>query len=414
MSVKYGTNINEDSNHSHDLEQERVHVLVVEDDAHLLSGIRDILELENYTVTTASHGRAGLEMLRDDPQNPPDVIVSDIMMPYLDGFEFLSEVRKVDDWVTVPFIFLTARGERTDRYKGHRLGADVFLTKPFDANDLLEAVKSSLKRHTHITRVKNNEITSQKRKILTILNHEFRTPLTLVVAYAEMLKDFDPDNMDEHEIMSFLRGVNSGADRLRRLVENFITLVELETGEAKKTVQWRSRPVDDLALLVDDAQRQIAMPQERPRKYVFEIEPDLPAITVDVQYFTIILRELLDNAAKFCENGDTVRLIAAHVGTQVEIHVIDEGRGIPSDEFEAIWQQFYQIKREQYEDQGAGSGLAIVKGLVELHGGSVQVRSTPGQGSTFSIYLPLDLPDSVFCWSDMRDVSSPLCVSVIH
>jgi signal transduction histidine kinase len=394
MTVKYGTNINENNNHSHDLEQDRVHVLVVEDDAHLLSGIRDILELENYTVTTASHGRAGLELLRDDPENPPDVIVSDIMMPYLDGFEFLAEVRKVDDWVTVPFIFLTARGERTDRYKGHRLGADVFLTKPFDANDLLEAVKSSLKRHNHISRVKNNEITSQKRKILTILNHEFRTPLTLVVAYADMLKEFDPDTMNDNEVMSFLRGVNSGADRLRRLVENFITLVELDTGEAEKTIQWRARPVDDLALLVDDAQRQIAMPQERPRNFVMEVEPDLPAVTVDVQYFTIVLRELLDNAAKFSDDGDTVRLIAAHVGDHIEIHVIDDGRGVPASEADNIWKQFYQVKREQYEDQGAGSGLAIVRGLVELHGGTVQVRSTPGQGSTFSIHLPLDAANS--------------------
>jgi signal transduction histidine kinase len=368
---------------------DRVRVLVVEDDAHLLSGIRDILELEDYSVTTAPHGRAALEILRDDPQNPPDVIVSDIMMPYLDGFEFLAEVRKVDDWVTVPFIFLTAKGERTDRHRGHRLGADVFLTKPFDAEDLLVAVSSSLKRHANIRRVKNSEITSQKRKILTILNHEFRTPLTLVVAYADMLKDFEPDTMNDNEIMSFLRGVNSGADRLRRLVENFITLVEMDTGEAEKTIQWRARPVDDLMLLVDDARRQIEMPQERPRNFVMDIEPDLPMITIDVQYFTIVLRELLDNAAKFSKDGDTVRLVAAHVGDQVEIHVIDEGRGIPAEEHDKIWQQFYQVKREQYEDQGAGSGLSIVRGLVKLHGGTSYVRSEPGQGSTFSIRLPL-------------------------
>jgi signal transduction histidine kinase len=147
-------------------------------------------------------------------------------------------------------------------------------------------------------------------------------------------------------------------------------------------------------LLVDDARRQIEMPQERPRNFVMDIEPDLPTITIDVQYFTIVLRELLDNAAKFSDDGDTVRLVAAHVGDQVEIHVIDEGRGIPAEEHDKIWQQFYQIKREQYEDQGAGSGLAIVQGLVTLHGGTVAVRSEPGQGSTFSIRLPLDSVDS--------------------
>lgn len=217
-------------------------VLVVEDDVHLLSGIKDILELEHYRVLTAQNGVEGLNVLNQLPDEPPSVIVSDIMMPHMDGFTFLEEVRKEDRWVTVPFIFLTAKGEKTDRHRGSLAGADVYLTKPFDAEDLLVSVSSCLRRYGDVKRVKDEEIGDVKSKILAILNHEFRTPLTLVVGYADILKEYDGKNMGYEDIMSFLQGVNSGAERLRRLVENFITLVELDSGDTERTFGWRQRP----------------------------------------------------------------------------------------------------------------------------------------------------------------------------
>ncbi|MGJ3239609.1 MAG: hybrid sensor histidine kinase/response regulator [Anaerolineae bacterium] len=368
-----------------------IRVLIVEDDAHLLTGIRDILELENYNVLTAANGRDGLTVLRSDPANPPDVIVSDVMMPHMDGFQFLEEVRKEDRWIHVPFIFLTAKGEKTDRYKGSMLGADQYLTKPFDAEDLLVAVSASLKRHRAIARVAEDEIYGNKQKILTILNHEFRTPLTLVVAYAEMLKEYDPSQTSAEEVMTFLHGVNSGADRLRRLIENFITVVELDSGEAAKTIAWRKRPVQDLSFLTDEAVRQADNPELRPRQFVIEIQDDMPAVELDVQYMTQVFRELLDNAAKFSADGDTITLRASVEDHMLVVRVTDYGRGIPEAELESIWEPFYQINREQFEDQGSGSGLAIVKGIVEYHNGSCSVTSTMGEGSTFTVKTPIKI-----------------------
>lgn len=365
-------------------------VLVVEDDAHLLSGIKDILELEDYRVLTATNGLSGLDVLKKDPVNPPDIIVSDIMMPHMDGFEFLEEVRKADDWVKIPFIFLTAKGERTDIHRGSLLGADVYLTKPFDAEDLLVAVAARLNRARNIERVEVEGRDNMKRKILTILNHEFRTPLTLVVAYADMLKSTDTSQMDESELMTFLRGVNSGADRLRRLIENFIMLVEIDTGDAVRTFSWRKGPVNIVELL-QEAQRQIRHHfQERNISIDIEIEDVVPEIISDRDYLTVTLRELLDNAVKFSAEGSTVRVVIQTVQDGVAIHVIDTGRGVPVAEHDNIWKPFYQINRDLYEDQGSGSGLAIVDGIVEMHGGQRYLVSEEGEGSTFSVILPLE------------------------
>ena len=371
--------------------EQKTTVLVVEDDAHLLSGIRDILELEEYVVLTAQNGREGLKVLHENPEEPPDVIVSDIMMPHMDGFSFLEEVRKEDRWITVPFIFLTAKGEKTDRYRGSRLGADEYLTKPFDAEDLLVAVSSSLKRHRRIRAVQNDQVSGLKRKILTILNHEFRTPLTLVVAYADMLKDFDQSSMSEDEVMLFLKGVNSGADRLRRLIENFIILVEIEQGDAARTYEWRNQKIENLASLVDAACHQIDVPDQRPRKFEFDIAKNLPSFKGDAQFMTVVLREMLDNGAKFSDDHSTVSLSAHYEAPYIVVQVRDEGRGIAEAELENIWQPFYQIERELYEDQGAGSGLAIIDGLISIHGGYRSVESQPGVGSCFTIGIPAAL-----------------------
>lgn len=365
---------------------EKTRVLIVEDDGHLLSGIRDILELEDYIVMTAQNGREGLDALRG-MDVPPSIIVSDIMMPHMDGYQFLDAVRKEREWKKIPFIFLTAKGEKADKQKGLRGGADHFLTKPFDAEDLIATVEAALARRADTDEVYDAEKVEQLQKIMTIINHELRTPLTLVVGYSEMLRDTDPSDPDE--VRSFVRGVNSGADRLRRLVDNFIFVVELTTGEADKMIAWRKRPIDDFGWIYEEAQRQIALPHNRPRNFVVNIEPGLPMVSIDMQYVTIALRELLDNAAKFSSDNATIRTDITRDGDYVSITVTDEGRGIPADKLEDIWQPFYQINREMFEDQGSGSGLAIVDGVVKLHNGTRHVESVEGKGSRFTMRFPI-------------------------
>lgn len=366
-------------------------ILVVEDDLHLMEGIRDILEINGYDVLTAVNGLKGLEVLHAQSR-PPDLIVSDIMMPRMDGYEFFAAVRSVDSWVKIPFIFLTAKGERDDIHRGKRMGAEDYVVKPFDADDLLVAVSAKLKRKEQLDAAWHGEVTDIKRNILTILNHEMRTPLTYVVAYADMLHR-DATDLSVDDMRSFLRGINAGANRLRRMVENFILLVELETGEAELTFAWRSKQITNFDALfnsIAEKYQDIAHAQEHPVTLEVHTADDLPPITGDLDYLNAALECLVDNALKFSDKPNSIVKLSASVdGEQVALSVQDQGRGIPADELENIFESFYQINREKYEDQGAGSGLAIVDGVVRLHGGSVSISSTFGQGSTFVIRLPV-------------------------
>lgn len=367
----------------------RAKVLVVEDDLHLMEGIQEILELDGYEVVTAPSGVEGLEVLTSGKPFP-DLIISDIMMPRMSGYEFFEAVRSETNWLSIPFIFLTAKGEKSDIRLGKAMGADDYVTKPFGAEDLLVAVSSKLERNKQLQSVLSKQIADIKRQILTILNHEFRTPLTYVVAYSDMLTR-DADQLSLKEMRDFLKGVGSGADRLQRLVENFILLVELETGEVASTYSWRKRAIRDVTPIVKAAVKyHQSVLEARQQKVTIDIAETLSPFVGDQEYLSAALIRLLDNAIKFSSEDTTIEVrVYRDTDNRTTFEVRDYGRGIPADELEMIFNMFYQVNRPIYEDQGTGSGLAIVRGIAHVHNADITVYSVPEQGSTFRLHLPI-------------------------
>ncbi len=364
-------------------------VLILEDDQPLMEGIRDILELQGYRILTAVNGLEGLRVMHSCTQ-PPDLIVSDIMMPEMDGYEFLAAVQSNPKWVDIPFIFLTAKGEKEDVREGRMLGADDYVVKPFEVDDLVVRIASKLRRSRQLRQTQESRITDIKRRILNVLHHEFRTPLTYVVAYSDLLDGSDISEMSLEDIKEFLSGINSGAQRLRRLVENFILLVELETGEAATTFAWRKRPINEVASIFSAAEENVQQALQTFGVTLEIVQPtNLPALVGDAEYLKVVLIRLLDNGIKFSNKPNSVVTLSTSFDERyVYFHVSDRGRGIAPEELPNIFEVFYQIDRHKFEDQGIGAGLAIVKRIVELHNGVLNVQSRLGEGSTFTIGIP--------------------------
>jgi two-component system sensor histidine kinase/response regulator len=365
-------------------------ILLVEDDLNLMQGIQDILELHDYEVVTANNGLEALTVM-NQCLTPPDLIVSDIMMPSMNGYQLFDEIRKNTRWAAIPFIFLTARGDKSDVRDGISRGVDDYMVKPFNAEDLLVVVDARLRRSKELKKLHTEEITDLKRGILTILNHEFRTPLTYIVAYADMLNQ-DTESLNYNEINTFLRSMNVGAERLRRLIENFILLVELEMGEARNIYEWRKKPLDNLQEIIEGAWDPVLnAAQKKGLSLQVEPLPNPPAHVVgDAHYLKIALTCLFDNSIKFTDAPDrlvTLSFANAEQGGLL-IAIADQGRGIPEPERDAIFDVMYQIDRATLEDQGAGIGLPIVKRIMDLHGGDLSLQSEVGVGSCFTLYLP--------------------------
>ncbi len=368
-------------------------ILVVEDEHNLLYGIRDILEIGGYDAMCALNGVQALEFLHTATRMP-NVIISDIGMPDMDGYDLLNSVRQKHEWTEIPFIFLTAKTQHEDQRTGMTAGANDYLPKPFKPVDLLGAIQAQIKHRDRVETARSQHIKRVKHDILIILSHEFRTPLTPVVAYADLINT-DPTLLSGEELALFLSGIRNGAERLRRLVDDLLLLVELETGEAQIAYNYYCHPIvrRELQTMLADVVAHFADRAAAQRLTLTMVEPlptDLPRFAAASDYITAALNRLVDNAIKFSDKpGGQIWLDVQTTPDYVLIEVADQGRGIPETEFESIFESFYQIDRQQNEDQGSGSGLAIVRAVMALHGGWASVASTVGVGSVFTLAFPI-------------------------
>ena len=362
----------------------RYTILLAEDNTSMRNGIRDILELAGYHVLVAVDGENALALLAD---NAIDLVISDIMMPQMDGYQFYHAVRQVRHWNKIPFIFLTAKGERSDIRLGKQLGADDYLVKPFEPEDLLIVVESKLRRTQQFEELSNQAVTELKSSIIRTLSHEFRTPLTFIQGYSEMLElsglDLDPASFQE-----FLRGIRRGSNRLNRMVEDFLLLVQLEAGQLDNA-SYESFEDIEIEFVISSA---VANYEARAWDAGVSFHVNLtPSLVVHSSFLHVsnIIERLLDNAIKFSRGISSVVEVRSfqHNG-YVQVDVIDYGVGIPEDEIPHLFNALQQIKRQKQEQQGAGLGLAIARGVASHLGGEIYVKSDIGKGSTFSLLLP--------------------------
>jgi signal transduction histidine kinase len=361
-------------------------ILVVEDNEPLLGAIQATLEVEGYTVYTATDGEKALQVLEE---THPDLIVADIMMPNMDGYALYRAVRARSEYVAIPFIFLTAKAEREDILIGKALGAEDYLTKPLDPEELLVAIRARLDRAQAIQEAAESELDELKQQIINVMGHELRTPLTYVIGYAELALS-DISSSPDEEMQGFLAGIQRGAERLSHLVDDLLLLIRLDSGRAEAEFCQLAHIETELEPLVDRAiRRNKEWAAQRDIELETEIAPDLPPLWLCDPLLVNTLERLVDNAIKFSQEGDRVTVTARAAEGGVEIAVADEGVGIHPRHFPHLFERFRQIGREEREQQGAGLGLHIAHRLVELHDGEIEVDSAPGEGSTFTVKLPV-------------------------
>ncbi|MBP6471736.1 MAG: response regulator [Chloroflexi bacterium] len=374
-----------------------VTILLVEDDKSMLFGMSDLLQVVDIDyevmVKTAGNGQEALEVME---RTTPDLIVSDIMMPLMDGFQFLTEVQKKPAWANIPFIFLTARGEKHEIHKGRLSGAALYITKPFQSMDLLELIKTQLDRKFQLEYTNEQHINNLKKNILQILNHEFRTPLTYVTAYYEMLADSVNTFADTNNFQEYLRGIQAGCVRLTRLIDSFIAVIELRTGEAQRHFLRQAECITDVDAIIQEAVSTVADKAARNHLAIqYAPAGNLPPIFGDRRSLLTVFQQILDNAIKFSSKrlsptlGTVVEIHTAVTDTELAIAVQDHGVGLPRHMQNQVFDLFVQYNRDQLEQQGAGVGLTIANGLVKLHNGRIELKSKENVGSTFTVILPI-------------------------
>ena len=360
-------------------------ILVVEDAQSLRKDILEMLGFEGFQAVGAENGLIGVQRAREFL---PDLIICDIMMPEMDGYGVLEELRKDSTTATIPFIFLTARTDRTDMRLGMELGADDFLTKPFHAVELLGTVRTRLRKKADIDKQNERKLDEIRENIMMALPHELRTPLNVILGFSDLLMT-DSQLMDADRIEVMSRHINLSALRLYRLIENFLiyTHTELVMTDHRQLEYLKANYMVYPRFTIEHSATQKAQESGRPGDLRLDVR-EVEAVGIGEDYMRKIVEELIDNAFKFSSAGTSVCLSTAAEGDFYLLSVTNQGRGMTPQQI-ALVGAYMQFERRIHEQQGAGLGLVICKRLAELHGGEFSIESTPGGITTVEVRLPL-------------------------
>ncbi len=356
-------------------------ILVIEDQVDILDDVVDALDLEGYNVLRADCGEDGLQLARE---NLPDLIVCDIMMPNMDGYQVLEILRSESETATIPFIFLTALADRPKQRQGMVMGADDYVTKPFKLEELLEAIQTQFRKKGLRLDEKERELERLRNSIVLALPHELRTPLNSIIGFSDMLVS-DVDSLSTEQISNWAQHISKAAERLYRLVENHLYYVRLQVAVQRGAKLQTEDPLIDLGSAIASAATRLAEEIRRKDDLILELEP-APTIYMQLNDAQKVVHELVDNAFKFSEAGKPVRLSGVVTDNGYEFTVSDEGRGMSKQDIDEIG-AYLQFERWIYEQQGMGIGLTIVKLLAAGYHTELNIQSrneeTPGTRVTF-------------------------------
>lgn len=360
-------------------------ILVIEDAKDLRDDVVEMLSLEGFEAAGAENGIEGVKVAR---QLYPDLIVCDIMMPELDGYGVLEELRSTPDTATIPFIFLTAKTDRVDMRHGMVLGADDYLTKPFRVNELLDSIRVRLDKRRELEEIAAIRMENLRENIITALPHELRTPLNTIIGFSEMLMA-ESQTLKPDLIADWSQHINTAAHRLYRLVENYLFYARLEVSRSgvESGIQIDDAQMTDPSATVEMQAFQKASFYDRHDDLTIDLAPVERIRMVDI-HFNKIAEEIIDNAFKFSEAGVPVK-VESHVdGATYVFRVTDGGRGMPKEDIEAIG-AYMQFERWFFEQQGMGLGLAIVKLLSELYSCELTITTRPENGLLVEVRIPV-------------------------
>ena len=367
-------------------------ILVIEDEQDIRSQLVKILDYEGFEVLEAEDGRKGINLAKSQL---PELIICDISMPEIDGYDVLRELRRLPSTVAIPFIFLTARAGHQDFRKGMQSGADDYLTKPFDIDELLTVIHTRLQKRISIQEQASQHMKSLCQNLSGSLPHEMRTPLNSIIGFTRFLVHLGADRLPPpEEIINVLQDILGDAIRLEHLVENFLLCAQLlmmeydencSTSYGKDIGPCLPQPI------IQQAACDKAKAYHREQDLCLELTNDQAVLSCTI--LQKVCLELADNAFKFSEPGTLVKVSGFFEQTSFILQVEDQGRGMSSEQVQQIG-AFRQFERKKYEQQGSGLGLSIVQLLARHHQAKLSLHSAPGQGTTVILNFQEAHPES--------------------
>lgn len=366
------------------------HILLVEDNERLRSNLLFVLNREGFDAVGATNGTEALKIIAKDP---PDLVVSDIMMPDMDGYDLVKHLRESTLTLSLPVIFLTAKTAPEELRSGMLYGVDDYLTKPVNINDLLAAINVRLERAEKQKKKWMENLNHLQMHLASILPHELRTPVSGIMGASSFLRT-SIDSLSREDIRELHDCIEASAGRLARITENFLLYVQLqillEEGVANKDdvthmsqLNYKMTTVNEY---IEDVSNSCANQHSRLDDIRFILQD--ATIRCSAAHFNKALYEVLDNAFQYSKKGTPVEITSEVKDGTLIASITDYGRGMTSEQLDAIRDfptVFKQFDRKKYEQQGVGMGLALVHNIMQLYDGKMTISSEYGHSTTICL-----------------------------
>ncbi|MBI4819111.1 MAG: hybrid sensor histidine kinase/response regulator [Deltaproteobacteria bacterium] len=362
-----------------ELASEAYRVVGVDDDPAILDLLRRVVESEGSVFYGALDGERGLELVRT---HLPDAVVLDVMMPGIDGFEVCRRIKEDERLRIVPVLILTAMGSREHRVTAIQAGCDDFIPKPFSPTELKARIRSVArsKRLNELVRAQRDQLVRAQRareELSAFLVHDLKTPLASIVLNSHIIAE---EPLSEPGRKS-LADIQRATETMERMVMNLLDVSQSDDGALKPR-----KVAIDVPKMFEEARRFV----ERSASHLamdVRIEGAIE-LMADRDLLVRVLRNLLDNAARYSPQRGRIHLSATRVGSEVELCVGDEGPGIPEPDREKLFEKYGRLSGARPSRDSRGLGLVFCRRAIEAHGGRIAIDPTTTKGATFRIRLP--------------------------
>ncbi len=363
-------------------------ILIVDDDRLNIRILGGILRAEGYLLSDAGSGE---QALKSYDEFKPHLVLLDVMMPGIDGFETCRRIKAIHGEKSAPVIFITAKSESDDVVEGLGAGGADYLPKPFKPKEVLARIRSHLQNQLlaeqqQLLVEQLSKANAAKNRFLGMAAHDLRNPLASIRGLAEFLREgaVGPLNADQLDLIETIHGASQ---QMLEMVNELLDVATIESGELKLHVEALN-----LGDLVARCTVMINM-EAAKKKTVVTFDPPSPAVVLaaDSAKMKQVVDNLLSNAVKYSPPGSTVRarVQAEPDGKTVNLSVRDQGPGIPDDERDKLFKDFSRLSiKPTGGEKSTGLGLAICRKIVEAHRGTIVAENQPGGGCEFRVTLP--------------------------
>lgn len=358
--------------------EERLKILAVDNAPDNLILLDKLLKRQGFNVVNASSGK---ECLAKSASDHPDLIILDVAMPEMDGFETLKHLRGNEITKSIPVIILTANSKDAKSIEeGFSLGADEYLTKPIDQDELIARVRSILR----VVKAEQ-EIEQLKADFQSMLVHDLRSPLSVIIGVLELAANGEFDK-NPGELKEFLGSALETSEKMLGLINDILDVAKLEAGK----LQLNKQPNDFNVVVGTVVARLKVLARDKGISLTIQEDKNIPLCEFDSGKIEQVVTNLVSNAIKFTPKDGcvSIKTYVKHIednvpglkGDYAAMDVEDTGVGISSEEIPLIFDRYRQAKSAKASGQkGTGLGLTIVKRVTEAHGGKVFVESSPAK-----------------------------------